>query len=90
MKLIKVLCVVIVALVIANVTTANQGLDQSIKMGKLGEEIAKLTKENSILQAQLAKSASLASLETKIEQAGFITPTRILAVGTTTSSLASR
>ena len=86
MKLIKLLCIIIVGLVITSVTFANHGLDQSLEMTKLNQDIVALAKENSLKEATLAKATSLATLETRIEQAGFKTPTRVLAVGSSVSS----
>lgn len=90
MKLIKVLFAAIVVLVVINVTLTNRSLDQSLQMTQLSVEIQGLTKEVSILEAQLASKGSLTAQEAKIKELGFLPPSQIIAVGTTPSSVASR
>jgi hypothetical protein len=90
MKLIKFLCAVILALVLGNVTLANQSLDASVQMAQVAEELATLDKETSILEAELAAESSLAQILPRIENLGFVAPTKILAIGEETTAVASR
>lgn len=90
MKLIKLLFVFIVGLVLTNVTLTNRSLDQSLQMSELSAEIQSLTKEVSILEAQLASKGSLTAQEIKIKELGFLPPSQIIAVGAQPSSVALR
>lgn len=90
MKLVKLLCVAILGLVIANVTVSNKSLDQSLTMTVLAKEITTLEKETSILEAEIAMSASLPALEIRIAEAGFVPADKIMAIGASASTVALR
>ena len=89
MKLIKVLFIIIIALVIANVTLTNRSVDESVVVAQLSREISELENQNTIMKATVATAGSLGSLNEKIAAAGFVEVSKVVALPTT-SSVASR
>jgi hypothetical protein len=89
MKLIKILSVVIVLLVIANVTITNRSIDQGVEVTSLIREINQLQNENTIMKAQIAEAGSLGALSEKIIAAGY-TETPIAIALKSSVSVASR
>ncbi|PIR98984.1 hypothetical protein COT87_01890 [Candidatus Collierbacteria bacterium CG10_big_fil_rev_8_21_14_0_10_44_9] len=89
MKLIKILSVIIVLLVIANVTITNRSVDEGVVVANLGKEINELQNQNTIMKATIAEAGSLSSLREKIVSAGYIETSKVTTLANV-SSVASR
>lgn len=88
MKLVKLLCLVIAALLITNVVVANTAVDESVVVKTLAVEIEGLTQEKIILSQNVASLGSVQNISPRIEALGFVEMTTIVSLST--SSLASR
>lgn len=89
MKLIKLLFVVIVGLVIANVTLTNRTVDESIVVANLSQEISDLHDQNTILRATVAAAGSIGNLSAKLAEAGFVESGKVVSLSTA-ANVASR
>lgn len=89
MKLIKLLFIVIVGLVIANVTLTNRTIDEGVTVANLSREISTLHDQNTIMKATVASAGSLGNLSTKLIEVGFVEPTNVVSLSIT-SNVASR
>lgn len=85
MKLIKILFILIVGLVIANVTLTNRTVDDSLVVSNLDKQIASLQNQNTILRAEVASLGSLGAVQSKIAAAGFTDAPKVVSLQDTSS-----
>jgi hypothetical protein len=88
MKLVKLLCLIIAALLITNVVVANTAVDESVVVKSLGAEIEGLTQEKLKLSQDEARLGSIQNITPRIEAMGFVDAPTIVSLST--PSLASR
>lgn len=88
MKTVKILSVIIAALLITNVVSANSAVDDSLSVTKLTNEITILTEENVALRQEVALAGSLSKLQDQILALGFVENPKVVTL--TSSSLALR
>ena len=89
MKLFKLLSLIIVALVIVNVTLTNRAVDQVGEVNHLSAEITRLSNDNNLLKADIARLGSLTELASRLTEAGFTDQPVVVALPTPVS-VASR
>lgn len=88
MKMIKLLCIVIAALVVTSVTFSNHSLDDSQRVSDLSNEILELEKNNTVLRSQIADAGSLTKMNERVMAMGFVTTPQIVSLPA--GSIASR
>ena len=89
MKLIKLLSLVIIALVVANVTLTNRTVDDGVVLSNLNKEITDLQNETTILKSKVSAAGAIGNLSAKLAEAGFVETGKVVALSSHTS-VASR